>query len=487
MALSVTIVWPTFADGVPLTLPSLRRPATISLAGSVGIAEVVGNWPASRMVPDAYWYAPAVFATDTYAVTLSPALTALANGVEVAFKADAVCVAASLLNVNSLGAKPLFTSFNVAVLAGDIRANQVVQVRYNTSLGASGGWQILSQSGNPPHRYITSAGSANAYTATYAPSCASLAAIAGVPLRFKANFTNTGAATLAVDGLTAKAIKHRGNIALGGGEIVTNALCEVVYDVTLDVFTLTSEPANLAPAVPAAAQNLVLAKDSGSPNSKVDITADALVLVDTLNNHFLATAVAVEANMAVTGSAGRAADNGLDTGAEANSTLYYLWVVSNGTTVNALLSLSASAPSMPAGYGYKALVGAVYNGSGGDFEGLNTYLGVKSFVSAEITVPAATGTTYAPHALGQIPKTLRWVLRCKTTELGYAVGDEVDALSAIATTTLDVSAYSVSATSTSVAITTRSVYAGIDILNISTGVQATLTNANWKLVAYATL
>lgn len=60
--------------------------------------------------------------------------------------------------------------------------------------------------------------------------------------------------------------------------------------------------------------------------------------------------------------------NGLDTGSEASSTLYYVWVIeksSDGTT-GGLLSLSDSAPTMPTGYDKKRLIGAIYNDSSSD-------------------------------------------------------------------------------------------------------------------------
>ena len=60
---------------------------------------------------------------------------------------------------------------------------------------------------------------------------------------------------------------------------------------------------------------------------------------------------------------------GLDTGSEANSTWYYVYLIRNVDTgdLNLLLSLSSSSPSMPSGYTQSRLIGAVYNLSTGDF------------------------------------------------------------------------------------------------------------------------
>lgn len=48
----------------------------------------------------------------------------------------------------------------------------------------------------------------------------------------------------------------------------------------------------------------------------------------------------------------------------------------------------------------------------------------RFFESSEQTLTNSTDTAVA-HGLGRIPKLVQMILRCKTTEFGYAVGDEV--------------------------------------------------------------
>lgn len=105
-------------------------------------------------------------------------------------------------------------------------------------------------------------------------------------------------------------------------------------------------------------RNLIAAYASAST---LTVTADEIVLKDSSNAVYLATAVSLTANIAASGA------NGLDTGSEAANTWYYVWVIYNGTTVAALLSTSSSAPTMPGGYTYKALVGAVRNDGTSNF------------------------------------------------------------------------------------------------------------------------
>jgi hypothetical protein len=60
--------------------------------------------------------------------------------------------------------------------------------------------------------------------------------------------------------------------------------------------------------------------------------------------------------------------NGLDTGAEANTTWYHIWAIAKvDGTLDSLLSVSATAPTMPAGYTYKLYLGCIMNDSSGNF------------------------------------------------------------------------------------------------------------------------
>lgn len=72
-------------------------------------------------------------------------------------------------------------------------------------------------------------------------------------------------------------------------------------------------------------------------------------------------AIATLADLAVSGA------GGLDTGAEANSTWYSAWLIGKlDGTINTLLSLSSTAPTMPAGYVYKRRIGWARNDASGN-------------------------------------------------------------------------------------------------------------------------
>lgn len=177
---------------------------------------------------------------------------------------------------------------------------------------------------------------------------------------FEAVSTNTGAVTLKIDSTAVQSIKNNGRELLPG-EIQSGAKVAVIANTTSGEYELLSN----VPSSPTAGTDvlaphraLVCSRPSGAT---VDIDADEVELRNTSNFTFLAESVNLTANIGTSGV------NGLDTGSEAPSTWYYYYVIYNGTTVASLLSVSSSAPTLPTGYTFKALVGAVFNGSGSNF------------------------------------------------------------------------------------------------------------------------
>lgn len=110
------------------------------------------------------------------------------------------------------------------------------------------------------------------------------------------------------------------------------------------------------------ARNLVVQTSVSTPLSRVTVSAAELVVKDTSGVPVvLGASPLVNVTVDITGSG----VNGLDTGSEAASTWYFVWVIWNGTTISGLLSTSSSAPTLPGSYTHKALVGAVRNGAPG--------------------------------------------------------------------------------------------------------------------------
>lgn len=108
-------------------------------------------------------------------------------------------------------------------------------------------------------------------------------------------------------------------------------------------------------------QNLTAKPNSSNPNYQVDIAWSELRIENrrTTNKSF---------TLDITASGVL----GLDAGSEAVSTWYYIWAICNdaGTSVSAILSASATAPTLPSGYTKKRLIGAVYNMADGHFRAM---------------------------------------------------------------------------------------------------------------------
>lgn len=126
----------------------------------------------------------------------------------------------------------------------------------------------------------SSTGSANAYV--LAASRAMTAYAQGDLYVFKANFINTGAATLNVDSLGAKSITKDGTTALAAGDIPSGAMVAVVYDGTQ--FQLISE----MPVTAARGNSLVLLEtETASASTSLDFVLntaydDFILLINNL-------------------------------------------------------------------------------------------------------------------------------------------------------------------------------------------------------------
>lgn len=76
-------------------------------------------------------YAASAAGSDAYAITLSPAPSAYATGMVVHMKADVANTGPATINVNSLGAKAILKAYNNPLRTGDIKANQIVTLKYD--------------------------------------------------------------------------------------------------------------------------------------------------------------------------------------------------------------------------------------------------------------------------------------------------------------------------------------------------------------------
>jgi hypothetical protein len=97
--------------------------------------------------------------------------------------------------------------------------------------------------------------------------------------------------------------------------------------------------------------------------------------------------------------------NGLDTGAKASNTWYYLYMISNGTTIGGLLSASGTSPTLPSGYIFSKLIGAIYVNSGGTFITINQQANRVSIAPTEVVTAQNPTTATAVVMSAAVPTT----------------------------------------------------------------------------------
>lgn len=197
--------------------------------------------------------------------------------------------------------------------------------------------------------WVASGGTSDAITATYAPVVPAL--VDGLLCCFRATAANaTTTPTFAPNGLTAATITKKGGGALVIADIPGN-LAEVIlrYNLANTVWELLN-PASVAAPPAGSFKNLSIKVAS---NTTVTVVADSVVTTDGTTSQ--TTAVNATCNLGSNGAVNR-----LDTGTIAIDSWYAIWVIAkpDGTT-GTLASLSATAPTMPTGYTFKARLGWV--------------------------------------------------------------------------------------------------------------------------------
>lgn len=166
-----------------------------------------------------------------------------------------------------------------------------------------------------------------------------------------------------------------GPVALSGGEIAVasggNAnIVSLQYSASqanFHILNLISATAS-ASAPLCGAVGLKIVNDSTFPNSKIDITADQIVMQNSQGQYITrgtpVAPVSFSINYTTTGAGGFDGANGTSFQA---STFYNNYAIDNGIAPNGLGSVSATAPTMPSGYSYKCRLGTTETDVSGNF------------------------------------------------------------------------------------------------------------------------
>ncbi len=270
------------------------------------------------------------------------------------------------------------------------------------------------------------AGAAGTLTLTPVPAIDAYAPT--LRFRVKFNRASTGSDTINISGKGPKSLKqYDASGAKVAAVFAIDQLGDIEYDGT-DAVLLDQLPTS-AGAVQGAFKNLVVSTTGLS--AVVTVTADELSVGNSSGGYQTLRPVSVTPSFAAAGV------NGIDVGSansQTVSTWYSVWVISNGASVAGLLSLSATAPTLPAGYTHRARVGWVFtdasankypltSSQSGRVGGIKVVAGTNSAspraIASGTTSSAYVATSISPY----VPPTASAVLlRLYSTNANNVVG-----------------------------------------------------------------
>jgi len=328
--------------------------------------------------------------------------------------------------------------------------------------------------------YIATGGSANAYTAALSPALSALTT--GAWVKLKASFSNTGAATLNVNSLGAVAIKKWKDQALEAGDIVSGQCFEVQYDGTnWQLITEPSAPRAVYGTTTGSANAYVLTLSGWVAASNADLTGRVI----SFKTNFANTG-ACTLNVNGLGAASIKKPDGTDPASGDLGSGRVVAVVYDGTNF-AMLAPGSGSATLPdvATAGAYAAPSSVTIDAKGRVTSVTAGTAFTTFTSSAAAVPAASSITEETHSLGAVPRVVQWVLVCNTGDTGYTAGDEVNLDAAYSDAADNGRRFVTYKTSTKCGLIRSSTMASIYLPNKGTGVDAAITEANWRIKCYA--
>ncbi len=132
-----------------LTIPELKqRFATLDLPTQKDYSDLIDtlvakiNATAGNLIAGgAFFYAPAILSGNTYTASYPTTVTAYLDGTILAFKANAENPAGAILFDAGNGPVEVVKHYDMVLEKGDIRAHQIVEVRFNGTIAK---WQVIS-------------------------------------------------------------------------------------------------------------------------------------------------------------------------------------------------------------------------------------------------------------------------------------------------------------------------------------------------------
>lgn len=223
---------------------------------------------------------------------------------------------------------------------------------------------------------------------------------------------------------------------------------------------------------------LTLSNNAGDAANDIDVTSGkAAADTSPFNLMLLNSAITKRIDAAWAVGSG---NGGLDSGSVADGT-YYIWLIQRSDTgvTDALFSLSGTAPTMPTNYDRKRLIGSLLRSSSVN-SSPNSALRELPFISAQQTYSNGGLITLA-HGFSQKPANVLVELVCVNAENGFAVGESIY----FSPAPTNNGAFQAAVSSDTANIYMKIGNSGLLIIGKTSGNNATLTPANWRIVLRA--
>jgi hypothetical protein len=224
-------------------------------------------------------------------------------------------------------------------------------------------------------QFFTDSGTANTYVLSpvspfKSPVDATNTYFNGMTIRFRAGNANSGASTVNVNGAGSKDLKKEdGSTDLTAGDILTTKDSTFRYNGTSFVLVQDIRPASTTNQGVSYLNNpITISNNVSNPNTQMDIGA-CNVNYDNGGGQLLCQAITKTLQSSGAWTAGTN-QNGLDTGARANSTYYNIFeiVKNSDNTSDILYSTSRTTPTVPSGYTLVAWIGAIRTDASGNID-----------------------------------------------------------------------------------------------------------------------
>jgi hypothetical protein len=304
----------------------------------------------------------------------------LTAGYSVVFIAGFTNTGDTTLNVNSTGGvhiKHPTPTGSELLTGGEIVVGQLTQVYYDGT-----NWQLINVANQlGGFGTATSLSSANTITLANAPNhniylgpgavttINSFATAGSVDLpTYRITFAGPGGIILTYNA-TSMILPGAGNITTQPGDTATaQYLGSGNWQITS--YNRANGSSVVINTPLCGANGLSIANNTGTPNTNIDMVADKVVMLNSTGVPIADTNVSVTVNT-TTGGSGTSTANGMDGTARASNAWTYFWFISNGSATAGLGSASYTAPTLPSGYTYSCLMGAMQTDPTGNFFRIN--------------------------------------------------------------------------------------------------------------------